>query len=72
MKFALLPLLLAGCGNCGDSKTFIPHPCGPRQANEPFFKERNTGGIYPHSVASLNGEPYYIVGITHHIERRAK
>ena len=71
MKFALLPRLLAGCGNCGDSKTFLPHPCGPRQANEPFFKERYISGAYPHSVASLNGE-FYIVGFTHHITRTAK
>ena len=73
MKFFLLPVLLTvvGCGNCGDSKTFIPAPCGPRQANEPFFHEREASGIYAHSVASLNGE-FYIVGITHHFTRVAR
>ena len=74
MKFFLLPVLLTvvGCGNCGDSKTFIPAPCGPRQANEPFFHERDAGGVYPHSVAQLNGEPFYIIGITHHFTRVAR
>lgn len=64
-----LTLLVGGCGNCGDSKTFIPHPCGPRQANEPIFYEREAEGVYPRSVASLNGQPTYFIGLRHHFTR---
>jgi len=71
--FLLLPFMLSveGCGNCGDSKGPIPMPCpgATRQANEPFFRERDSSGVYPHSVAELNGSPFFIVGLTHHFTR---
>ena len=40
--------------------------------NEPIFYERDASGVYPHSVAVLNGEPTFFVGIKHHITRTAK